>query len=395
MAAAMLKKPLRVAIVGGGIGGAAAASALSQRGVTVRLFEQAPALAEVGAGVALQPNGIRMLRQLGLGGALLQWGARWLDPQFRRSDGSFIACMWPPELGNEIEFYGMHRADLLNLFVERLPADVVATDHKCVGFEQDEHEAIIRFANGRREVADVVIAADGIHSKLQEFVVAPSAPLPSGSVAYRGLIPAASVFWPRGAMRNWLGAGKHFLVYPVRSDALLNYVGFVRTDEHMRESWSTAGDPVALAQAFAGWDPMVEAITAQASMTFRWGLYDREPLPVWTRGRLTLLGDAAHPMLPHVGQGANQAIEDAVALATVLARANRSSAPQALRIYETLRRARTARVQRSARVNGARYDGASRDLGVRDQQLAAQSQERAWIWDYDAGLEAAAAAAAL
>ena len=395
MAVAMLKKPLRVAIVGGGIGGAAAASALAQRGVTVRLFEQAPALAEVGAGVALQPNGIRMLRQLGLGDALLQWGARWLDPQFRRSDGSFIACMWPPELGNEIEFYGMHRADLLQLFVERLPADVVATDHKCVGFEQDEHEAILAFANGRREVADVVIAADGIHSMLQEFVVAPSAPLPSGSVAYRGLIPAASVSWPRGAMRNWLGAGKHFLVYPVRSDALINYVGFVRTDEQMRESWSTAGDPVALAQAFAGWDPMVEAITAQASMTFRWGLYDREPLPAWTRGRLTLLGDAAHPMLPHVGQGANQAIEDAVALATVLARADRSSAPRALRIYETLRRARTARVQLSARVNGARYDGASRDLGVRDQQLAAQSQERAWIWNYDAGLEAAAAAAAL
>src|SRR6185295_18162676 len=330
MAAAMLKKPLRVAVVGGGIGGAAAADALTQRGVAVRLFEQAPALAEVGAGVALQPNGIRMLRQLGLGEALMRLGARWLDPQFRRSDGRFIACMWPPELGNEIEFYGMHRADLLNLFVQRLPADVVATDHKCVGFEQDEHEAIITFANGRREVADAVIAADGIHSKLQEFVVAPSAPLASGSVAYRGLISEASVSWPRGAMRNWLGAGKHFLVYPVRSDALINYVGFVPTDEQMRESWSAAGDPAALAQAFAGWDPMVEAITAQASMTFRWGLYDREPLPAWTRGRLTLLGDAAHPMLPHVGQGANQAIEDAVALATVLARADRSSAPQAL-----------------------------------------------------------------
>jgi len=391
----MLNKPLRVAIVGGGIGGAAAASALTQRGVAVRLFEQAPALAEVGAGVALQPNGVRMLRQLGLGKALLRWGARWLDPQFRRSDGSFIAAMWPPELGNDIEFYGMHRADLLQMFVERLPADVVATDHKCVGFEQDEQEAVITFANGRREVADVVIAADGIHSKLQEFVVAPSAPLPSGSVAYRGLIRAASVAWPRGAMRNWLGAGKHFLVYPVRGDELINYVGFVRTDELMRESWSAAGDPAALAGAFTGWDPMVAAITAQASTTFRWGLYDREPLPAWTRGRLSLLGDAAHPMLPHVGQGANQAIEDAVALATVLARADRSSAPQALRIYETLRRARTARVQLSARVNGARYDGASPDLGARDQQLAAQSQERAWIWNYDAGLEAAAAAAAL
>ena len=395
MAAAMLNKPLRVAIVGGGIGGAAAASALTQRGVAVRLFEQAPALAEVGAGVALQPNGVRMLRQLGLGKALLRWGARWLDPQFRRSDGNFIAAMWPPELGNDIEFYGMHRADLLQMFVERLPADVVATDHKCVGFEQDEQEAVITFANGRREVADVVIAADGIHSKLQEFVVAPSAPLPSGSIAYRGLIASASVAWPRGAMRNWLGAGKHFLVYPVRGDELINYVGFVRTDELMRESWSAAGDPAALAGAFTGWDPMVAAITAQASTTFRWGLYDREPLPAWTRGRLSLLGDAAHPMLPHVGQGANQAIEDAVALATVLARADRSSAPQALRIYETLRRARTARVQLSARVNGARYDGASPDLGARDQQLAAQSQERAWIWNYDAGLEAAAAAAAL
>jgi salicylate hydroxylase len=395
MAAGMGKKPLRVAIVGGGIGGAAAASALARRGVGVRLFEQAPALTEVGAGVALQPNGIRMLRQLGLGPALSQYGARWLDPQYRRSDGSFIAPMWPPERGDEIEFYGMHRADLLHLFVARLPADIIATDHKCVGFEQDEHEAIISFANGRREVADVVIAADGIHSKLQEFVVAPSAPLFSGSVAYRGLITAGSVAWPRGAMRNWLGAGKHFLVYPVRCDELINYVGFVRTDEQLRESWSAAGDPAALAQAFAGWDPMVEAITAQANTTFRWGLYDREPLPAWTRGRLTLLGDAAHPMLPHVGQGANQAIEDAVALATVLARADRNSAAQALSIYETLRRARTARVQRSARVNGARYDGASNDLGARDQQLAAQAQERAWIWNYDAGLEAAAAAAAL
>ena len=124
-------------------------------------------------------------------------------------------------------------------------------------------------------------------------------------------------------MRNWLGAGKHFLVYPVRGGDLVNYVGFVSTGEQMQESWSATGDPAALKREFVGWDPMVEAITAQATTTFRWGLYDREPLPVWTRGRLTLLGDAAHPMLPHVGQGANQAIEDAVALAAVLRRADR------------------------------------------------------------------------
>ena len=391
----MGKAGLRVAIVGGGIGGAAAAYALRQRGIDVCVYEQAPALTEVGAGVALQPNGIRMLRQLGLGDDLIRCGARWRDPQFLRSDGSYIASMWPPELGNDIEFYGLHRADLLAMFAERLPGEVVATDHKCVGFEQDEQAAIITFANGRRELADVVIAADGIHSKLQQFVVPPSAPLPSGSVAYRGLVAAASVGWPPGAMRNWLGAGKHFLVYPVRAGELINYVGFVPTGEQPKESWSAAGDPAVLAREFLGWDPMVESITARATATFRWGLYDREPLPIWTSGRLTLLGDAAHPMLPHVGQGANQAIEDAVAVATVLARADRNSATQALRLYEAVRRERTARVQRSARVNGARYDSRGSDLGVRDRQLAAQPQERAWIWNYDAGLEASIAAAAL
>ena len=391
----MIKHPLRVAVVGGGIGGSAAANALLQAGMEVRVYEQAPALTEVGAGVALQPNGIRMLRQLGVGDGLVRCGARWLDPQFLRSDGTYIASMWPPELADKIEFYGMHRADLLAMFVDRLPGHIVATDHKCVGFEQSDQEAILTFANGRRATADVVVAADGIHSRLQQFVVPPSAPLPSGSVAYRGVVSAAQVSWPRGAMRNWLGAGKHFLVYPVRGGDLVNYVGFVSTDEQMQESWSATGDPNTLKREFMGWDRMVEAITAQATATFRWGLYDREPLPVWTRGRLTLLGDAAHPMLPHVGQGANQALEDAVALAAVLRRADPASAPRALRLYEALRRERTARVQRSARVNGARYDAASGDLGSRDRQLAAQSQERAWIWNYDAGLEAATAAAEL
>ena len=386
--------PLRVAVVGGGIGGAAAAYALSRHGIDVGLYEQAPALTEVGAGVALQPNGIRMLRHLGLGSELMRFGARWRDPQIRRADGSLIAVMWADEAA-EIECYGLHRADLLSMFVARLPAATIATDHQCVAFEQDEREATITFANGRRVTADVIVAADGIHSKLQAFVVPPSAPLPSGSIAYRGLVAAASVAWPPGAMRNWLGPGKHFLVYPVRAGELINYVGFVSTDELMQESWSAAGDPVVLARAFIGWDPMVEAITAQATATFRWGLYDREPLPNWTRGRLTLLGDAAHPMLPHVGQGANQAIEDAVALATVLHRADRTTAPRALCLYQALRRERTARVQLSARVNGARYDAAGGDLGARDRQLRQQAQERAWIWNYDAWREAAAAAAAL
>jgi salicylate hydroxylase len=191
-----------------------------------------------------------------------------------------------------------------------------------------------------------------------------------------------------------LGVGKHFLVYPVRAGQLINYVGFVASTTETKESWSAPGDPAALAREFAGWDPLVEAIIAQVETTFWWGLYDREPLAAWTNGRLTLLGDAAHPMLPHVGQGANQAIEDAIALATVLSRADPTTAPRALRVYEAVRRQHTARVQSSARANGARYDGATPDLGGRDRQLAEQGQERAWIWDSDPAAEAAAAMAA-
>jgi len=197
-------------------------------------------------------------------------------------------------------------------------------------------------------------------------------------------------------VRNWLGAGQHFLAFPVRANELLNYVGFVTSDEPTKESWSARGDPAALARAFAGWDPLVQAIIAEVKSTFRWGLFDREPLATWTRGRLTLLGDAAHPMLPHAGQGANQAIEDAVALATVLSRADRVSAPRALLIYETLRRERTARMQRLSRLNGARYEAAGGDLEVRDRQLDDRARrERAWTWDYDAEAEASVAAALL
>jgi salicylate hydroxylase len=380
-----------VAIIGGGIGGIAAANALLQRGIDVRVYEQAAALTEVGAGLALQPNGVRMLRRLGLGDAILRWGARWIDPQFRHPDGTFIASMWPANPATPIEFYGMHRADLLQALIAGLPADLVQTDHRCVSFEQDDQQAVVHFANGAQVAVDVVVAADGIHSTLQQYVVPPSAPLPSGSVAYRGVVPAASVGWPTGAMRNWLGAGKHFLVYPVRAGQLVNYVGFVPTDTLTKESWSAPGDPAALARAFAGWDPLVEAIIAQVDTTFWWGLYDREPLPIWTRGRLTLLGDAAHPMLPHMGQGANQAIEDGVALAAVLSHADPDTAPMALQVYESIRRERTARVQLSARANGARYDSATPDLGVRDRELATQGRDRGWIWDGDAEADAESA----
>ena len=382
---------MRIAIVGGGIGGVATAVALQQKGLEAHIYEQAPELKEVGAGVALHPNGVRMLGRLGLADEVSRHGARWRDPQFRRFDGALIAPWWPHHEGERIAIYGMHRADLLQMLLERIPTATIHPGHRCTGFSQDDASATLHFDNGTTVSADVVIGADGIHSTLQRYVTPPSPPLPSGSVAYRGLITAASVDWPPGQMRNWLGPGKHFLVFPVRANTLVNYVGFVASSELTRESWSAPGDPEALRREFAGWDPRVEAILDQVQSCFWWGLYDREPLSTWTSGRLTLLGDAAHPMLPHVGQGANQAIEDAVALATVLEGADAASAPAALQLYERVRRPHAAKVQGSSRVNGARYDFAQPDVSKRDRELSNQSRDRAWMWDFDAEAEARSA----
>jgi salicylate hydroxylase len=290
----------------------------------------------------------------------------------------------------------MHRADFVNFLADALPAEIVHTAHRATGFAQDDDRARVTFANGAVVEADIVIAADGIHSELRQYVVPPSRPVFSGSVAYRGLVACESVpQWSAGAWQMWLGPAKHFLTYPVRGGQLLNYVGFVPADAEMKESWSAPGDPDMLRAEFAGWDQRIEALLRQVQSTFRTALYDREPLPMWTRGRLTLLGDAAHPMLPHLGQGANQSIEDGMALATILAQADDAAVPAALLAYERLRRERTAGVQRMSRFNGALYESAGGDLGARDDQLAAQAQRRAWIWNYDAEAEASAAAQSL
>jgi salicylate hydroxylase len=163
----------------------------------------------------------------------------------------------------------------------------------------------------------------------------------------------------------------------------------------MKESWSAPGDPDTLRREFAGWDPRIQEVLSEVRQTFRWALYDREPLPGWTKGRLSLLGDAAHPMLPHLGQGANQSIEDGMALSIILGRADRSTAPLALLAYERLRRERVAEVQRGARASGMRYDSAYSDLGVRDAEITAHAEFRKQLYSYDVVPEAQAAAAAL
>jgi len=393
----MVEKRPNVVVIGGGIGGLFAANALIARGVIVSVYEQAPALGEMGAGVFLTPNSVRHLERIGLGAAIEKWGARvGTGSRYFRHDGTPIAPVQVTDSSGWNATFGMHRADLVAILADTLPTEVIHTGHRGIGFEQDQSGARVSFANGRTASADVIIAADGIHSELRAFVFPPSRPVFSGSVAYRGVLPLERIpDWPTNAWLMWLGKAKHFLTFPVRARRLINYVGFVPADEEMKESWSAPGDPDVLRREFAGWDPRIEQLLQHVQTTFRWALYDREPLPTWTRGRLTLLGDAAHPMLPHLGQGANQSIEDGMALATILERADRATAPAALLAYEHLRRERVAQVQRGARENGLRYDSAYADLGIRDAEIKAHAAFRKRLYDHDVVPEAQSVAASL
>jgi salicylate hydroxylase len=382
-----------VIVVGGGIGGLFAANALIALGLRVSVYEQAAALGEVGAGVFLTPNSVRQLQRVGLGPAVEKWGARvGSGSQYFRHDGTPIAPVQVTDSSGWNATFGMHRADLVGLLAAPLPADVVHTGYRCTGFEQVGDMARVLFANGAVAEGNLVIGADGIHSELRPYVFPPSRPVFSGSVAYRGLVLHERVpHWPTDRWLMWLGKDKHFLTYPVRAGKLINFVGFVPADEEMKESWSAPGDPDMLRQEFTGWDPRIGSLLQQVQATFRSSLYDREPLPTWTRGRLSLLGDAAHPMLPHLGQGANQSIEDGMALATILARADRKHGPAALLAYERLRRERVAQVQRGARENGLRYDSSYADLGIRDAEITAHAAFRKRLYDYDVVAEAQAA----
>jgi salicylate hydroxylase len=393
----MAKRALRVVVVGGGIGGLFAAKALLAHGLEVSVYEQAPALGEVGAGVYITPNAVRQMQRVGLGAAVEKWGAR-VGPQSRyfRHDGTPIAPVQVSDASGWSANFGMHRADLVDFLAAALPAGVVHCGHRAVGFEEAGGVARVRFANGASAEADAVVAADGIHSELRPCVFPPSRPVFHGTISYRGLVSRERLpGWPMERWEMWAGPKKHFLVFPVRHGEMVNYVGFVPTDEEMKESWSAPGDPEKLRAEFAGWDPRIARVLAQVDKCFRWALYDREPLPTWSKGRLTLLGDAAHPMLPHLGQGANQSIEDGMALATILSRARREAVPAALLAYERLRRERVAEVQLGARKHGLRVDSMVDDLARRDAELQAHARFRAELYSYDVVPHAQAAAAAL
>jgi 2-polyprenyl-6-methoxyphenol hydroxylase-like FAD-dependent oxidoreductase len=390
----------RIAVVGGGIGGLAAAAFLRRAGLAATVYEQASALGEVGAGLVVAPNAARLLRRLPSGfgleraGVVLETG--W---EFRRwADGSVLFAQ---QLGEACaRRYGehtwtMHRADLLAVLRSAIPDEAVKLGRRCTGATQDAGGVTLTFSSGRPVRADVVVAADGTHSVLREHVTTASPPRESGLCAWRSLVPAAAApaFARRPVQTLWLGYRHHLVHYPVSGGRLVNIVAFspARADEV--ESWSAVGRVTDLAAEFAGWDPRLGNLIAAAERVGRWSVLDRAPLPRWVNGRIALLGDAAHPMLPFYAQGAGQAIEDAAALAVCLA-TGPWEPPGALERYERVRSPRASWVQEASRGRIAHHhlpDGP--EQVARDAAFAGEDplSHNDWLYGYDAEQATAAA----
>jgi salicylate hydroxylase len=386
---------VRVGIAGGGIGGLTAALALLQAGCDVQLYEQAHELGEIGAGVQISPNASRVLHGLGLAGDLARTGVRPLAWHQRRWDDGRTLLKTPLAEPLEAAFgfphYQMHRADLLAALAARMPAERVHLGHRLTGFQDRGDRVALEFAGGARADVDVLVGADGIHSRVRGLLFSPERPRFTGCIAYRGLVPAERLrdLGLEVTAQVWMGPGKHFVHYFVSGGRLVNFVAIAEQDTWTRESWTDRGEVAGALAAFAGWHPQVREIIAAVDETFVWALFDRAPLERWSAGRVILLGDACHAMLPFMAQGAAQAIEDGATLAACLAGDHDPAA--ALRRYEALRGPRVARIHAASTGNKTRFhlpDGPQQR--ARDAAMAAGAtdwsfQAVAWIYEHDAG----------
>ncbi|MFL6125434.1 FAD-dependent monooxygenase [Actinophytocola sp.] len=376
---------LCVAVLGAGVAGLTLSAALDRVGVRHEVYEQAPRLTEVGAGIQLAPNAVRVLDRLGLAEHLRTVAVRIDAIVMRRWDDGDTICRQP--LGAECErifgaaYYAVHRADLLAGLTSVLSA--VQLGRRCVRAESDVDGAQLVFDDGVVQ-ADVVVGADGIHSIVRDRIT-PDRPRFSGQTIYRAVVPADRLASRRAQVELFLGPGQHAVVYPVAGGRQFSFAATVPARDWTDESWTASGSVPELLAAYQGWHPDLLEVFAAASTVRRWAVHDRNVIPRWSDGRLTLLGDAAHPMLPFFAQGANQAIEDAAVLARCLAAADDLAA--ALRGYEAERGPRTERIHRTSRENGRLLhlpDG--REQQERDRQMAGGMplSARAWLYGYDA-----------
>jgi salicylate hydroxylase len=390
---------MKVAIAGAGLGGLFAATALAQSGCEVVVCERAPALGEAGAGIQISPNGARLLARIGVLGEVAREGFAPQAATLRRGRDGAVLLRLP--LGAQAEarwgapFLQIHRADLLATLerAARAAGAEIRLGAGVVGAATHAHGAALTLDGGAVE-ADVAIGADGLRSAVRDALFGARPPRFTGQAAWRGTVAADAL--PRDLVRPeatvWMGPGRHLVTYYVRAGALVNFVAVEERDVWAAESWSAPGDIAEVRAAFAGWHPAATGVLAAAGTCLLWGLFDHPPLPAWSKGRVGLLGDACHPMLPFMAQGAVQAFEDGAALARLLPGAEDVEA--ALRAYHSARFARASRVQAQARDNARLYHARSPlgrlarhapiSLGSRLAPGLAMSRLD-WLYGHDAG----------
>lgn len=363
-------KSLELGIVGAGIGGLSAALALQRAGFRVRVLEQAPELAEVGAGLSLSPTAAHALNHLGLHSTLAQL-AYHPEDQCVRHYADARPLVWINRGSALVERYGeryylMHRADLHDALAAAVRAndpEAIELGRRCRAVAQDAAGVTIEFVDGSTRRFDALIGADGSRSIVRQEIFGALEPQYTGYIAWRGLVPMeqvpAEILQPPSGV--FVGPGHLVNRYPVRGGKLLNFVAFAERQAWTEEGWSIRSTREELLEEFTGWTSWVRRLMELVTPTqlFKWGLFDREPLPGWTKGRITLLGDAAHPVLPFLGHGAVLAIEDGVVLARAFAAS--TSIEEAYERYERARRERAAFVVLESRKAGKMFHASDTD----------------------------------
>ena len=388
---------MKIAIVGGGIGGLTAALALSQNPYDITVFERSAGIREIGAGVQISPNAGRLLHSLGLGAAYSEISVnphrvvlrRWEDDSIIRAtdlDESFISQ-------HQVPLANVARNELVEIIGNAVAARANVTlkfSTHVVAVEPGESSSVVLFSDGSSQTFDIVIGADGIHSVVRPCVGGVDKPRFSGSAAYRALVPRSAVEDLPIDVTNRMGPDRHVVSYFIgRNRSHLNLVCISPEDSWESESWTEQGTMEDLYSRFEGWSSDFLSLLGRVEEpVFRWALYDREPLEQWGIGTTTLLGDACHPMLPFMAQGSCQAIEDAVVLARCLSDVSTSDAAGALRRYEDARQGRTAQVQTSSLMNRDLFhmvDG--QEQRDRDMIFSISPPGMSildWVYEYDA-----------
>ena len=369
-----MARPLRVAIVGAGMGGLATAAALRRVGIEVAVYEQAAQFARLGAGIQVGCNAMKVLRELGLESKMRQqsfYPRSWNNRDWRTGDVKFDMIFGETaERKFGAPYLLAHRGDLHAALASAVPDECVKLSHRLVGLDQAGDGIRLSFANGATAGADAVVGADGVHSVVRDILFGATPVKYTGRIAYRTTYPAALL---GGEMiddcTKWWGEDRHIVIYYVKPDRSEIYLVTSQPEPEFRiESWSAKGDVKELRAAFAGFSHEVERVLAACPDVHKWAILDRDSLPRWADGNVTLLGDACHPMTPYMAQGAAMAIEDAAVLSRCLDGVDAGGVGDAFRGFEATRKERTTRVQETSRAN----------------TWLKQKTDTDWVYSYDA-----------